>query len=63
MISSKAAENYSRENRLLVFQFPEISGSRKLYIATKRHSALPERAKDFLRYIRQFYARGREGRE
>jgi len=58
MISSKAAENYSRENRLLVFRFPEISGSRKLYIATRKHAALPERAKDFLRYIRQFYAGG-----
>ena len=56
MISSKAAENYSRENRLLVFSFPEISGSRTLYIATRKHAVLGERARDFLRYIRQFYA-------
>ena len=56
MISSKAAENYSRENRLLVFAFPEISGSRTLYIATRKHTVLGERAKDFLRYLRQFYA-------
>ena len=60
MISSKAAENYSRENRLLVFAFPEISGSRLLYIATRRHAVLPERAKDFLRYLRQFYPRTRK---
>ena len=56
MISSKAAENYSRENRLLVFSFPEISGRRLLYIATRKHSVLSERAEDFLRYLRQFYS-------
>ena len=56
MISSKAAEDYRRENRLLVFSFPEISGRRTLYIATRKHAALPERAKDFLRYLKQFYA-------
>ena len=56
MISSKAAENYSRENRLLVFSFPEISGSRLLYIATRKHAALPERTKDFIRYLKQFYS-------
>lgn len=55
MISSKAAEDYSRENRVLVFSFPEISGRRTLYIATRKHAALPERAKDFLRYLKQFY--------
>ena len=55
MISSKAAENYSRENRLLVFSFPEISGRRTLYIATRKHAVLPECAKDFLRYLKQFY--------
>ena len=56
MISSKAAENYSRENRLLVFSFPELSGSRLLYIATRKHAALPERTKDFIRYLKQFYS-------
>ena len=56
MISSKAAENYSRENRLLVFSFPEISGRRTLYIATRKHTALPERAQDFLRYLKMFYS-------
>jgi len=55
MISSKAAEDYCRENRLLVFSFPEISGRRTLYIATRKHNALPERAQDFLRYLKQFY--------
>ena len=56
MISSKAAENYSRENRLLVFSFPGISNRRLLYIATRKHTVLSERAEDFLRYLRQFYA-------
>ena len=56
MISSKAAENYSRENRLLVFSFPEISGRRLLYIATRKQSVLSERAEDLLRYLRQFYS-------
>ena len=57
MISSRAAEDYVRENRLLRFDFPEISGRRLFYIVTKKHAVLPECAKDFLRYLRQFYAR------
>ena len=27
-----------------------------VYIATRKHAVLGERARDFLRYIRQFYA-------
>ena len=53
MISSRAAENYSRENRLLVFSFPEYAGRRQFYLATKKHAPLPECARDFLRYLRQ----------
>ena len=53
MISSKAAEDYSRENRLLVFSFPEISGRRTLYIATRKHT---EPVQSFLRFLRAFYA-------
>ena len=56
LISSRAAENYSRENRLLVFSFPEVSGRRLFYVATKKPAVLPECAKDFLRYLRQYYA-------
>ena len=55
LISSKAAENYSRENRLLVFSFPEISGRRQLYIAKRKSAVLTERARDFFQYVRQFY--------
>ena len=61
MISSKAAENYSRENRLLVFSFPEISGRRTLYIAIRKNAVLPEGAKAFYRYLKQFYAGGQPG--
>ena len=61
MISSKAAENYSRENRLLVFSFPEISGRRLLYIATRKNAVFPEGAKAFYRYLKQFYAGGQPG--
>lgn len=57
MISSKAAENYSRENRLLVFSFPEISGRRRFYIVKKKHAVLPDRVKDFLQGLKQFYSR------
>ena len=63
MISSKAAENYSRENRLLVFRFPEISGRRTLYTATRKHAVLTERAEDFLRYLRRFYSSGEKQAE
>ena len=56
LISSRAAENYSRENRLLVFSFPEISGRRQFYTAVRRAGTLPECADDFLRYLRQYYA-------
>ena len=61
MISSKAAEDYSRENRLLVFSFPEISGRRTLYIATRKHTEAAEPVQSFLRFLRAFYApRSRE---
>ena len=56
MISSKAAEDYSRENRLLVFSFPEISGRRTLYIATRKHTEAAEPVQSFLRFLRAFYA-------
>ena len=55
MISSKAAEDYSRENRVLVFGFPEISGSRQFYIATRRHVALAASAERFLRFVKESY--------
>ena len=55
MISSKAAEDYSRENRVLVFDFPEISGSRQFYIATRKHVGLPASAERFLRFVKEFY--------
>ena len=60
MISSRAAENYSRENRVLVFRFPEISGKRKFYIVTKKQAVLSERARDFLKYLKHFYGRPEE---
>ena len=63
MISSKAAENYSRENRLLVFSFPEISGRRTFYIATRKHAALPENARDFIQYLKRFYTDPKESRQ
>ena len=64
MISSKAAEDYSRENRLLVFSFPEISGRRTLYIATRKHAEAAEPVQSFLRFLRAFYApRSREGKQ
>ena len=64
MISSKAAEDYSRENRLLVFSFPEISGRRTLYIATRKHAETAEPVQSFLRFLRAFYApRSREGKQ
>ena len=55
MISSKAAENYSRENRLLVFTFPEITVRRQFYIVTRKHAVLTENLTRFLQYLRRFY--------
>ena len=55
MISSKAAENYSRENRLLVFSFPEISSRRRFYTIRRKNAVLPACARDFLQYIKLFY--------
>jgi len=54
LISSRAAENYSRENRLLVFPFPESAGRRLFWFVTKKNAVLPDCAKDFLRYLRHF---------
>ena len=58
MISSKAAENYSRENRLLVFPFPEVSGRRTLYIAKRKHAVLPEGTKESDSFTRRRRQRG-----
>ncbi len=55
MISSKAAQDYSRENRLLVFSFPGISGHRSFYTVFRKHAALPKAVKDFLKYIKAYY--------
>ena len=55
LISSKAAEDYSRENRLLVFTFPRISGRRQFYIIRRKNAVIPACASDFFRYVRQFY--------
>ena len=63
MISSKAAENYSRENRLLVFPFPEVSGRRTLYIAKRKHAVLPEGTKEFFQYVKQFYTAKQAGQQ
>ncbi len=57
MISSKAAEDYSRENRLLVFSFPEISSRRQFYILKRKKTVLPECVRDFVQYLRQFYSK------
>ena len=56
MISSLAAENYSRENRLLVFTFPDIAIRRQFYLATGKHAVISENTKSFLRYLRQYFA-------
>ena len=55
MISSKAAENYRKENRLLVFSFPELSAHRRFYIATRKNTASPACVKQFLHHLKQFY--------
>ena len=60
LISSKAAEDYSRENRLLVFSFPGASGFRQFYIIRKKNAVIPECARDFHHYIKQFYRDMRE---
>ena len=62
MISSKAAENYSRENRLLVFSFPELSGRRLLYAAVRKNAVLPEETTGFYRYLKRFYRQAQAGR-
>ena len=59
LISSRAAENYSRENRLLVFPFPENAGRRLFWSVTKKSALLPDCAKDFLRYLRHFEDTGK----
>jgi DNA-binding transcriptional LysR family regulator len=56
LISSRAAEKYRLENRLLVFSFPEIPVSRRFYLATKKSGNLPECAVSFLRFLRRYYA-------
>ena len=55
MISSRAAENFSRENRLIVFEFPEISGKRQFYIITRKHGGTSKSTREFLEFLKGFY--------
>jgi len=55
LISSRAADRTSRENRLLVFSFPELSGRRLFYLVRRKRAVLSECTADFLQYLRQFY--------
>ena len=45
----------SRENRLIVFEFPEISGKREFYIITRKHGGTSKSTREFLEFLKGFY--------
>ena len=55
IISEKAAENYRREKRLLVFSYPGKGSTRSLYTAVKKSALLPPFVRSFLKYLKNYY--------
>lgn len=55
IISERAAHNFLKEKRILMFDFPADNNKRDLYIAYRKNYILKDYIQDFLRYIKQYY--------
>ncbi|MDD7642219.1 MAG: selenium metabolism-associated LysR family transcriptional regulator [bacterium] len=55
IISEKAAQDLRREKRILVFQLPENTSRRQLYINYHKDYIYKNYMKDFIEHVRNFY--------
>lgn len=53
--SEKAAQNFEREKRILVFQLPENTSHRQLYIVHHKDYIYRDYMKAFIEYVKNFY--------
>ena len=55
IISQRAAQNFIREKRLLAFDLPEFTNSRKLYLAYRTEHGESTHIQEFVEFVKQFY--------
>lgn len=55
MISERAARNFAESNRLLIFDFPENTLTRDLYLVYRREYILSEHTRDFMHFVLSSY--------
>ena len=55
IISERAAKNFLEEKRLLMFELPEYSGSRELYLVYRKNCAVKDYVTRFMEFVRAFY--------
>ena len=56
IISQRAAQNFIREKRLLAFDLPESTNSRKLYLAYRAEHGESTHIQEFVEFVKQFYS-------
>ena len=59
IISEKAAQDLQREKRILVFQLPENTARRQLYVLYHRDYIYRDYMKAFIEYVKKYYASDR----
>ena len=55
IISRKAAENYVADGKLLIFDLPDTTPTRQLYIIYKKGYILRKQTEDFIAFLRKYY--------
>lgn len=53
IVSEKAAHNFLLENRILLFEFPELESARTLYLAYRKDFIQRSSTQDFIHFIKQ----------
>lgn len=55
IISERAAKNFLEEKRLLMFELPEYSGSRELYLVYRKNGVAKDYVNKFMEFVKAFY--------
>lgn len=56
IISERAARNFCREKRILMFELPEYSSTRDLYLVYRRSQSSKSHVKEFAEFVTRHYA-------
>ena len=55
VISERAARNFVEEKRLLMFELPQNSSGRYLYLIYNKNYILKTYVKSFVKYVQEYY--------